>query len=123
MTAGRQLSQAPRVAAVFTAGDARSKVMAPGRVDIISASDPPPHRPRMSSLTVRNLPEATHRALKARAARQGRSTEAEVRAILEAAVRPRAGLGTRLAAIGRAVGGVELAIERDPRPIEPAAFK
>ena len=42
----------------------------------------------MSSVTVRNLPEATHRALKQRAAQHGRSTEAEIRHILEAAVRP-----------------------------------
>mgnify|MGYP000302328553 CR=1 FL=1 len=32
----------------------------------------------MSSVTVRNLPDATHRALKLRAAQHGRSTEAEV---------------------------------------------
>ena len=37
----------------------------------------------MSSITVRNLPEETHRALRVRAAMAGRSTEAEVRAILE----------------------------------------
>ncbi len=77
----------------------------------------------MSSLTVRNLPDAVHRALKLRAARQGRSTEAEVRLILEAAVRPRVGLGARLAAIGRGLGGVDLPIERDARPVEPAPLK
>lgn len=77
----------------------------------------------MSSVTVRNLPEATHRALKARAARHGRSTEAEIRQILEAAVRPAIGLGTKLAAIGRAAGGVELKIERDSRGVKPARFK
>lgn len=76
----------------------------------------------MPALTVRNLPEATHRALKLRAAEHGRSTEAEVRDILEAAVRPRVGLGTALAAIGRAVGGVELALKRDPAPVKPASF-
>ncbi|WP_349256714.1 FitA-like ribbon-helix-helix domain-containing protein, partial [Mycobacterium sp.] len=42
----------------------------------------------MAILTVRNLPVAVHRALRVRAARHGRSTEAEVRAILEEAVRP-----------------------------------
>jgi plasmid stability protein len=77
----------------------------------------------MSSVTVRNLPEATHRALKHRAALHGRSTEAEIRHILEAAVRPGAGLGSTLAAIGRSVGGAELPLQRDRRPVEPASFK
>ena len=40
----------------------------------------------VASVTIRNLPDATHRALKARAARNGRSTEAEIRAILQEAV-------------------------------------
>ena len=40
----------------------------------------------MSVVTVRNLPEETHRALKLRAAQHGRSTEAEIREILEGAV-------------------------------------
>lgn len=77
----------------------------------------------MSSVTVRNLPEATHRALKQRAAQHGRSTEAEIRHILEAAVRPGNGLGTALAAVGRSVGGVALKIERDRTPVVPARFK
>ena len=54
----------------------------------------------MSSVTVRNLPEATHRALKLRAAQHGRSTEAEIRLILENAVAPKVGLGSALVAIG-----------------------
>lgn len=36
----------------------------------------------MSALTVRNLPDETHRALKLRAAQHGRSTEAEARHFL-----------------------------------------
>ena len=61
----------------------------------------------MSSITVRNLPEETHRALRLRAAMAGRSTEAEVRAILESAARPegRIKLGSLLSEIGRNVGG------------------
>jgi plasmid stability protein len=57
----------------------------------------------MAMLTVRNLPEEVHRALRVRAAQHGRSTEAEVRAILEEAVRPqgRLRLGSMLADIGR----------------------
>ena len=77
----------------------------------------------MSSVTVRNLPDATHRALRHRALQHGRSTEAEIRHILEAAVRPGNGLGSALAAIGRSVGGVTLQIERDQTPVAPASFK
>lgn len=59
----------------------------------------------MAVLTVRNLPEEVHRALRARAVLRGRSTEAEVRTILEETVLPegRVGLGSRLRAIGRRV--------------------
>jgi antitoxin FitA len=77
----------------------------------------------VSSVTVRNLPDATHRALKHRAAQHGRSTEAEIRHILEAAVRPGNGLGSALADIGRRVGGVAMKIERDRTPAAPAIFK
>lgn len=53
----------------------------------------------MSDVTIRNLPGATYRALKARAARHDRSTDAEIRDILETAVRPetRLRLGSTLA--------------------------
>lgn len=59
----------------------------------------------MAMLTVRNLPEEVHRALRVRAAQHGHSTEAEVRAILEAAVKPqgRMKLGSWLADVGRKV--------------------
>lgn len=79
----------------------------------------------MASVTVRNLPDETHRALRVRAALHGRSTEAEIRAILECAVRPeeRIKLGSLLAEIGREAGGVNLEIERDRTPAEPMAFE
>lgn len=79
----------------------------------------------MASVTVRNLPDETHRALRVRAAMHGRSTEAEIRAILESAVRPeqRVKLGTLLADIGREVGGIDLEIERDKTPTEPVSFE
>ncbi len=79
----------------------------------------------MASVTVRNLPDETHRALRVRAAMHGRSTEAEIRAILENAVRPegRIKLGSLLAEIGREVGGVDLEIERDRTPAEPVSFE
>ena len=79
----------------------------------------------MASVTVRNLPDETHRALRVRAATHGRSTEAEIRAILELTVRPegRIKLGTLLTEIGRELGGVELEIERDRTPAEPMSFE
>ncbi len=60
----------------------------------------------MAMLTVRNLPDEVHRALKARAASCGHSMEAEVRAILADAVKPaeRIRLGSLLAGIGQEVG-------------------
>jgi antitoxin FitA len=77
----------------------------------------------MSSVTVRNIPDATHRALKLRAAQHGRSTEAEIRFILEGAVAPKVGLGSALVAIGQSVGGIDMAFARDTRPVEPASFE
>jgi plasmid stability protein len=76
----------------------------------------------MASVTVRNLPEATHRALQLRAAQHGRSTEAEIRLILENAVAPTIGLGSALVAIGQQLGGIELDLTRDKRSVEPASF-
>jgi len=78
----------------------------------------------MPAVTVRNIPEKTHRALKLRTAQHGRSTEAEIRKILEDAVSTQTapGLGSQLAALGRRFGGIELNIARDPRPAEPADF-
>lgn len=57
----------------------------------------------MAVLTVRNVPDEVHRALRVRAALRGRSTEAGVRAILAEAVLPegRVGLGSLLSAVGR----------------------
>ncbi len=77
----------------------------------------------MSSVTVRNLPEETHRALRLRAAQHGRSTEAEIRNILESAVQPKVGIGSALAAIGRSLGGVELDIRRDASPAKAVSFE
>ncbi len=78
----------------------------------------------MAAVTIRNIPEATHRAIKLRAARNGRSTEAEIRLILEETVAPKTeiGLGSQLAALGRRFGGVKLDVTRDPRPAKPAKF-
>lgn len=60
----------------------------------------------MAMLTVRNLPDDVHRALRMQAALHGRSTEAEVREILAIAVKPeaRVRLGDALAALSRDMG-------------------
>lgn len=84
----------------------------------------------MPAVTIRNLSEETHRALRVRAARNGRSTEAEIRAILEAAVRPadRVKLGSLLATIGRDAGLTDADVEalqegRAKTPAEPMRFE
>ena len=79
----------------------------------------------MAAVVIRNVPEATHRALKARAKAHGRSTEAEIREILEEAVRPpkKLGLGDKLVAISQQFGGIDLDTTRSKDPIEPAAFE
>ena len=60
----------------------------------------------MPAVTIRNLSDATYRALEVRAAQHGRSTEAEMRHILETAVRPatRLRLGSALAERSRRLG-------------------
>ncbi|MDN5854457.1 MAG: hypothetical protein L0K86_16730 [Actinomycetia bacterium] len=75
----------------------------------------------MPAITIRGLSEESHRALKARAAEHGRSTEAEVRSILDAAVAPaeRTRLGSLLAGIGRDAGGVELEVPRSRDDRDP----
>ncbi|GLK61033.1 Arc family DNA-binding protein [Azotobacter vinelandii] len=59
----------------------------------------------MPSITVRNVPDEVHRAIRVQAAQHGRSIEAEMRDILETAVRPqgRVKLGSLLSEIGRKV--------------------
>jgi antitoxin FitA len=77
----------------------------------------------MSAVTIRGLSEETHRALKVRAASAGRSTEAEIRLILENTVRPkeRIRVGDALAAIGRSIGlrDQDQLFERDKKPAKP----
>jgi plasmid stability protein len=79
----------------------------------------------MAVVTVRNLPEETHRALRLRAAQHGRSTEAEIRVILEEAVRPegRVKIGSALAAFGQRFGGLNLNVTRDEGPPRAASFE
>lgn len=88
----------------------------------------------MAAVTIRNLSEETHRALKIRAAQHNRSTEAEIRAILESAVRPegRQRLGTALAEMSRKIGvtdadvdalGEALGEARDGTPAQPLRLR
>jgi plasmid stability protein len=81
-------------------------------------------------VTIRNLSEETHCALRVRAAEHGRSTEAEIRDILDKAAKPegRIKLGSLLAAIGRDAGltneDVELLEQhRDQTQVTPMTFE
>jgi plasmid stability protein len=60
-----------------------------------------------------------------RAAQHGRSTEAEIRAILEDVVRPegRVKIGSALAAFGQRFGGLDLNVTRDRSSPRPASFE
>ena len=85
----------------------------------------------MPSLTIRNISDEVHRAIRIRAATHGRSTEAEVRIILEQAAKPegRLKLGSLLASIAREAGGLTDAEAkhfdqlRDSTPAEPLRFE
>jgi plasmid stability protein len=84
----------------------------------------------MAMLTVRNLPDEVHRALRVRAAQHGHSTEAEVRAILAMVVKPvaRVRMGNALAALGREMGLTNADIDsmeqaRDKTPAAPMIFE
>jgi plasmid stability protein len=84
----------------------------------------------MAMLTVRNVPDEVHRALRLRAASHGHSTEAEVREILANAVKPetRVRLGDALSALGRTLGLTNEDFEvfnqvRDRKPAEPPKFE
>ena len=84
----------------------------------------------MAMLTVRNLPDDVHRALRMQAALHGRSTEAEVREILAIAVKPeaRVRLGEALAALSRDIGLTNEDFEvfervRDRAPAMPPGFE
>lgn len=85
----------------------------------------------MPSITIRNVPEEVHRAIRVRAAIHGRSAEAEIRSILEQAARPegRLKLGSLLTSIARDAGGLsdteaeQFDRLRDKTPAEPMSFE
>jgi plasmid stability protein len=76
----------------------------------------------MGTLTIRQLDERTHARLRGRAAEHGRSVEAEVRAILDAAVDlPEQNFLLSLHAATSRVGGVDLEVPPrtdQPRPVD-----
>lgn len=85
---------------------------------------------KMRSVTIRNVPDEIHRAIRVRAAQRGHSIEAEMRDILESAVRPqgRVRLGSLLADIGRRanLSDEEFALfesVRDRKPARAADFE
>ena len=84
----------------------------------------------MAMLTVRNIPDEVHRALRVRAAQHGQSMEAEVRGILEPAVSPegRVKLGSLPADVGRRakLTDEEFAVfehVRNKTPARPVSFE
>lgn len=85
----------------------------------------------MPSITIRNVPDEVHRAIRVRAALHGRSAEAEIRDILEKAAKPegRLKLGSLLASIAREAGGLTDAEAehfdqlRDKTTAEPIRFE
>ena len=84
----------------------------------------------VAMLTVRNLPDEVHRALRVRAAQHGQSMEAEVREILESAISPqgRMKLGSLLADVGRKakLSDEEFAVfgqVRDKTPARPLGWE
>ena len=84
----------------------------------------------MPTVTICDLSDVAHRALKVRAAQRNRSTEAEACAILEAALRPegRLRLGTALMEMSRNIGLDNADVEaleqtRDATPAGPLRFE
>ena len=76
----------------------------------------------MSTLTIRQLDERTHARLRGRAAEHGRSVEAEVRALLDAAVNvPERNFLLSLRDVVADVGGLDLELPPrtdQPRPVD-----
>ncbi|MES2390221.1 MAG: plasmid stability protein [Acidobacteriota bacterium] len=79
----------------------------------------------MPAMTLRNLSEELHRAIKERARENGVSTEAEVRDSLGKLYLPeeRLKFGTALFELSRRFGGVDLEITRDRTPTDAPDFE
>lgn len=79
----------------------------------------------MGNMSIRNIPDDAYDALKRRAHKNGRSAEAEVRAmIVESARRDDAGgFGSRLRGCFAGIEGDELDVVRDRTAALPASFE
>lgn len=81
----------------------------------------------MPQITIRRLPDAVHRALRAQAASEGISAEEKARRVLSQGLLPqeREGLGTRLRNAAGELGLDDEAweVERDRSAIEPAKLE
>ena len=84
----------------------------------------------MPAVTIRKLSVKTHQGLKRRAKKNGHSTEAEIRLILDDAAKPQAaplstkvGFGTALQQIFQKHGVSLPDIQRDKSPGQPAIFE
>lgn len=78
----------------------------------------------MPAFKILALPHETRQALLQRAEQNGTSTDAEIRKILDEALRLDAAplIGSEIAAFGRRFGGLELEVRRDPQGAEQAIF-
>lgn len=79
----------------------------------------------MAQITIRQLPDEVHRALKAQARAQGKSAEALARNILRRGLFPadRARPGDLLRSIWKDTDLSDVSFERDRSPIDPASFE
>jgi plasmid stability protein len=76
----------------------------------------------MAAIMVRNLDDDVKRRLRMRAARHGRSMEAEVRAILEDSVREQDNFAEALMETFGGLGGVELELPARTAQVRPMEF-
>lgn len=72
-------------------------------------------------MSIRNIPEDVHDALKNQAQKNGRSAEAEVRAMIVESVKrtENGGFGTRLRKVFEDIEDSEISVERDQTAAEP----
>lgn len=81
----------------------------------------------MATLTIRGIPDDDKEALRVRAARHGRSMEAELRAIIHEVAREgrdedEMGLGSEIRQLFSDIGGVDLPEHPPVTPREPPRF-
>jgi|AVFP01.1.fsa_nt_gi plasmid stability protein len=79
----------------------------------------------MAQITIRKLPDAVHRALRSKAAREGISAEEQARRILAAQLLPegRPLLGDRLCQMAHGIAVPDDAFPRDRSGIVPPDFR